>query len=160
MAIEIKPPNDVPKDTNKPIVFLAGSIEMGTAEDWQHRISSHFSNHDIILLNPRREHWDSSWEQSIDNPLFKQQVDWELDGLEMANLILMFFAANTKSPISLLELGLCANRNNMIVCCPKAFWRSGNVQIICHRFAIPLVETIDDLIIQTEQWVKAQQNPK
>ena len=55
-------------------------------------IVSHFSTEDIIFLNPRRDKWDSSWEQSITNPEFKLQVDWELDGLEMADLIIIFFS--------------------------------------------------------------------
>ena len=156
MAIVIKPPSKLPKKTNQPIIFLAGSIEMGKAEDWQNRIAKHLKAQKAILLNPRRETWDASWKQSIDNPIFKGQVDWELDGLEMANLILVFLAPNTKSPISLLELGLFARSKKMIVCCPKQFWRSGNVQIICQRFDIPLVETMTGLIQKTEAWLAKQ----
>jgi hypothetical protein len=32
--------------------------------------------------NPRRENWDSSLVQSIDDLKFKEQVVWELDNLE------------------------------------------------------------------------------
>jgi hypothetical protein len=28
---------------------------------------------------------------------------------------------------------------------PKGFWRRGNVQIVCHRFGVPLVETREEL---------------
>ena len=87
MGYHVKPPQSL-KDLPKwPSIFLAGSIEMGKAEDWQAYIGNNLFSHDIIILNPRREHWDSSWKQSIDNPVFKEQVDWELDALGQADLI-------------------------------------------------------------------------
>jgi hypothetical protein len=83
------------------------------------------------ILNPRRDDWDASWEQSINNPQFKEQVDWELLGLESCDYIFMYLSPETKSPISLLELGLFATKKNFICCCPKEFWRRGNVEIVC-----------------------------
>ncbi len=45
-------------------VFLAGSIEMGKAEQWQERIVAALSGAgDLVILNPRRDDWDDSWEQ-------------------------------------------------------------------------------------------------
>ena len=131
---------------DKPSLFLAGSIEMGAAENWQDRVAQAFGDTDLILLNPRRDNWDSTWEQRMSNPQFKEQVDWELDALEQVTGIIMYFDPNTKSPISLLELGLFANRNKLIVCCPDGFWRKGNVEIVCARFDIPLIPTLDELI--------------
>ena len=124
---------------DKPSLFLAGSIEMGAAENWQDRVAQAFGDTDLILLNPRRDNWDSTWEQRMSNPQFKEQVDWELDALEQVTGIIMYFDPNTKSPISLLELGLFANRNKLIVCCPDGFWRKGNVEIVCARFDIQAV---------------------
>jgi hypothetical protein len=99
-----------------------------------------------VLFNPRRAEWDSSWLQDIENPQFYQQVNWELNALEKSDLIFMYFAPGTKSPISLLELGLFAHTGKMIVCCPEGFWRKGNVEIVCERFNIPLYENIDNLL--------------
>jgi len=62
----------------------------------------------------------------------------------------MYFDPNTKSPISLLELGLHANSGKMIVCCPKGFWRKGNVDIVCERYDVPVVCDIDSLILNWE----------
>jgi hypothetical protein len=39
------------------------------------------TNNQILVLNPRREDWDSSWIQSIDNPQFREQVEWEIYAL-------------------------------------------------------------------------------
>jgi hypothetical protein len=73
---EIKPPTKFRKFRNKIYVSLAGSIEMGKAEDWQQKVSKELSEFDEInILNPRRDDWDNSWEQSINNQKFKEQVD-------------------------------------------------------------------------------------
>lgn len=122
-------------------VFLAGSIEMGTAEDWQQTVVDAFPT-GVTFLNPRRDDWDSSWEQTITNPQFNAQVNWELDNIEAADFILMYFDPATKSPVSLLELGLFADPRKMIVCCPTGFWRKGNVDIVCKRKGIYVHETL------------------
>jgi Nucleoside 2-deoxyribosyltransferase like len=128
-------------------IFLAGSIEMGHAENWQERIASAMSEvSNVVILNPRRDDWDSSWEQRADNPQFFEQVNWELDMLDAADIVVMYLAPDTKSPISLLELGLCARSGTLKVCCPEGFWRRGNVEVVCGRNQIPLFETLDDLI--------------
>lgn len=123
---------------------------MGLAEDWQSRLTKELSNLDIVLLNPRRTSWDSSWVQSINNPIFKEQVDWELDALDRATVVVFYFDPNTKSPITLMELGLQASWHNngkqVIVCCPDGFWRKGNVEIVCDRFGIPVYNTYNDLV--------------
>jgi len=140
----IKPPNSL-SNINKS-VFLAGSIEQDKAENWQKNIETQLYNTDITILNPRRDSWNASWQQNIENAEFTQQVNWELEALEKTDLILMYFAPKTKSPISLLELGLFAKSKKMIVCCPTGFWRKGNVDIVCQRYNIPQVEKIDELV--------------
>jgi len=134
-------------------VFLAGSIEMGKAEQWQERIVAALSeagagdgDGDLVILNPRRDDWDDSWEQRADDPRFSEQVSWELDMLDAADVVVMYFAPGTKSPVSLLEFGLCARSGKLKVCCPEGFWRRGNVEMVCRRLRIPLFETLDDLI--------------
>lgn len=145
-----KAPEKWTNDKKDIVCFLAGSIEMGKAEDWQTKLTKEFGGlddkYDIIILNPRRDDWDSSWKQSITNKNFNEQVTWELDAQERSDLIFMYFDKNTKSPISLLELGLFAQTGKMIVCCPDGFWRKGNVEIVCNRFNIPLLNNMEDFI--------------
>ena len=120
---------------------------MGTAENWQSRIEKELDDLDVIIFNPRRDDWDASWVQSIENEKFVEQVNWELSALEQASVIAMYFDPNTKSPISLLELGLfCRADNMMIVCCPQGFWRKGNVDIVCRRYSIPVTDKIEVFI--------------
>jgi len=132
-------------------VFLAGSIEMGAAENWQDRVKRLMENRRVCLFNPRRDNWDSSWVQSIENDKFVEQVSWELEAMERADHILMYFDPNTKSPISLLELGLHTNPtenrpSKLRVVCPEGFWRKGNVDVVCARYKIPQFKTIEEAI--------------
>jgi hypothetical protein len=140
----IKAPS--PLDISGKSVFLAGSIEMGAAENWQERVERTLRDYPVTILNPRRDDWDGSWVQDIKNPRFREQVEWELDALEQSSVIAMYFDPSTKSPISLLELGLFAQSGKLFVCCPDGFWRKGNVQIVCRRYRVPLYQTLDDLI--------------
>jgi hypothetical protein len=130
-------------------IFLAGSIEMGTAENWQAKVTKELEDYSGYILNPRRDDWDSSWVQDINNPNFYEQVTWELDMLDKSDIIVMYFDPNTKSPISLLELGLhaCGGSKYMFVCCPEGFWRKGNVDIVCQRYGIPCFENIETMMV-------------
>ncbi|MGL4424391.1 MAG: nucleoside 2-deoxyribosyltransferase domain-containing protein, partial [Gemmataceae bacterium] len=105
MARVLKPPVPLDWHPEEHVVFLAGSIEMGRAEDWQSLVEQALADLPIVILNPRRDAWDASWEQSIQNPLFREQVEWELAGLERATVVGMYFAPSTQAPITLLELG-------------------------------------------------------
>jgi hypothetical protein len=135
-------------------VFLAGSIEMGAAEKWQELIANSMSDvSDVVILNPRRDDWDSSWEQRADRPQFSGQVSWELDMLEAADMVVMYLAPGTHSPVSLLELGLCARSGKLMVCCPEGFWRRGNVEMVCRRHRVPLFDSLDCMIAELRERV-------
>jgi hypothetical protein len=143
----IKPPMSL-ETSDKKTIFLAGSIEMGNAENWQQVLEDKLSDEDVVLFNPRRDDWDSSWKQSIENGNFREQVEWELAALEIADLIVMYFDKNTKSAISLLELGLFARSGKLIVCCPKEFWRSGNVDVTCVYYGVKQVDNLNGLYVE------------
>jgi len=133
---------DIPYKTKK--IFLAGSIEMGTAGPWQEEIPAQVDSHydPLVFCNPRRPDWDWTWEQSMENPKFMEQVTWELDHIEEADIVFFYFDPATKSPISLMELGYAIGRceygANVVVFCPDGFWRQGNVEIICNRWGITM----------------------
>lgn len=147
MMKEIQAPQSFAKEQGIAHIFLAGSIEMGKADHWQKRVAEELKDSNVVLLNPRRDDWDSSWKQTIDDPQFNEQVTWELKSLERADYILMYIDPNTKSPITLLELGLYAQEwRKLWVCCPEGFYRKGNVDIVCNLYGIMQVETLEDLI--------------
>ncbi len=150
---EFKPPQQIESNGRKSI-FLAGTIDMGNSEDWQAIVTEQFYNSNVNILNPRRAAWDSSWEQTFENPQFYQQVNWELSALERADVIILYLAGGSKSPISLLEMGLHAKEGKLVVYCPDEFYRSGNVQIVCDRYNIPLYKDLNNLINRVKDEIK------
>jgi hypothetical protein len=146
MARILKPPVPLDLAPGERSVFLAGSIEMGQAGPWQAEVEEALRDVPAVILNPRRDEWDDSWEQSIHHPAFRTQVEWELEGMERASLIAMYFAPTTRSPITLLELGLWARSGKVIVCCPVGFWRRGNIEVVCARYGVPLLEELSQLV--------------
>lgn len=146
--IEIKPPHSFSEYDGMKAIFLAGSIDMGVAIDWQAEVAKQLEGEDILILNPRREEWDSSWAQKLDNPDFRGQVEWELQAMERADKILMYFAPGTKAPVTMLEFGLHAGKNpeKLVACAPEGFWRKGNIDITSIMYNVHQVDTLEDLI--------------
>ncbi len=140
------PENIETRDRRLPSVFLAGSIEMDKAIDWQSECEKELDKN-YNVFNPRRESWDNSWKQEASNPQFNEQVSWELNALEQADIVIMYFASNTKSPISLLEFGLYAQSGKMKVVCEDDFWRKGNVDVVCQRYNVKQYKTLKELFI-------------
>lgn len=150
MPIYKAPENIEARSASLPSVFLAGSIEMDKAVDWQKDCEAVLgSSHNVF--NPRRAFWDSSWKQEASNPQFNEQVNWELNALEQADTIIMYFAEGTKSPISLLEFGLYAQSGKMKVVCHQDFWRKGNIDVVCARYNVPQYETLTELLTELTQ---------
>ena len=127
-------------------VFLAGTIENGNSEDWQKKVEFLLSGLDITILNPRRDDWDSSWVQEQKNPQFNYQVNWEMNMLQIADVILMNFCSGSISPISLLELGTYGDSEKMIVCCPAGYAKKGNVDVWCSRKNVQVFENLEDAL--------------
>lgn len=136
-------PAGVEGDRSFTKVFLAGTIDMGNSRDWQMELYETFSSMDgrYILFNPRQEHWDASRPGEMD-----YQVCWELDHLEQADMIVMYILGSSKSPISLLEMGLHARGGKMHVICEKDFYRYDNVRITCDRYGVPMYDTLDEFL--------------
>ena len=132
-------------------LFLAGSIEMGQADKWQNEVVNLLSDVDnLIIANPRRDDFDANPEQSQTNGALNEQVTWELDHIDSADIVLMYLQPNTISPISLLELGLIAGegrrRRKFFMCCPDGFHRKGNVDITCSRYNIKVYDDLYECV--------------
>jgi len=147
----VKPPVEIKQD-DRLSIFLGGSIEMGKAEDWQSRLANDLSEYSdkIMLINPRRDDWDSSWVQDpTKGTKFHEQVDWELKGqLRHSDICVYYFSPETKSPITLMELGMMGTIDpyNVIVCCPKEFYRYGNVVMFCKEIGVEYCESYEDFL--------------
>jgi len=138
-----KAPESISYRNDNTSIFLGGSIEQGKAEPWQEEMSKWFAAMGMNVFNPRREEWDDSWEQSPQNPQFYQQVAWEQNAIHHADFVFFYFDPNTKSPITLLELGQCiGTEKKIIVVCPEGYWRRGNVQMMCDLYDISFFDTL------------------
>ena len=145
---EIIAPNPIKRGCS-PRLFLAGSIEMGEAEDWQRTVVNKLEGLDVTIFNPRRKNWDPSWPQDPSFEPFKTQVLWEQEAMDISEIVIVNFVPGTISPITLLELGLLMNRwwNSFVfVCCPKEYARYGNVKITCELYDIKVYENLDDVV--------------
>lgn len=125
----------VEKNWERPSIFLAGTIDMGNSIDWQKETINRLADRDLNVFNPRRNDWDSSWEQRATNEQFRRQVEWELKHLFRADVVFINILPDSKSPITLLEMGLFIHKS--IIVCPEQFYRSGNIQITAEFFDAP-----------------------
>jgi hypothetical protein len=127
----------------KPIInqsiFLAGTIDDGKSEDWQSKLIEEFSEYNITILNPRRNNWGDL----SDNEL-RKQITWELDHLEKADIIFMYIIGTSKSPISLLEMGIHIKDSKLIVVCEPEFYRYDNVRITCEYYNAELYDSLGE----------------
>src|SRR5512145_700120 len=97
-----KAPEQISKTEGKKI-FLGGTIEMGASVNWQETVIEFFRDKTCTIFNPRRDDWGDEWKQEAGHPQFSQQVNWELDAMEMADIIILNFLPGSQSPTTLLE---------------------------------------------------------
>ena len=124
-------------------VFLAGTIDMGNSRDWQQEVFRYFSTLEgkYLLFNPRQDEWDSSRPGEMD-----YQVNWELEHLEKADRIIMYIIGSSKSPVSLLEMGLHMRSGKMTVVCEPEYYRYDNVRITCEFYGVPLYSSLEEAL--------------
>ncbi|WP_075342718.1 nucleoside 2-deoxyribosyltransferase domain-containing protein [Tenacibaculum agarivorans] len=116
--------------------FLAGSIDYTTAKPWR------FS---IIQKNTRKIHFldptNTKHDQLTDKAM-KNHILWELNALEFADKIILNLLPEATSPISLVELGLYAKSEKLIVICPDSFYKSRYVHVLCEKYDVPLYKNL------------------
>ncbi|OAK98326.1 hypothetical protein IQ06DRAFT_31110 [Phaeosphaeriaceae sp. SRC1lsM3a] len=140
-AVVHTPP--VRPSVQRPSVIFYGAIQSEPA--WQSILAASLSDLPIDILDPRRDDWDSSWVEDISFPKFKEQVEWEMDFAKVADVVVFYFPPGALTPIALLELGMYAATGKVVVCCPEGFYKRGNVQMVCSRYGIDLLEDLDSL---------------
>ncbi|GEM_PF-1482560 len=69
-------PAPLPPSDGRVTVFLAGSIEMGKAGDWQAQVQQALTDDGVLMLNPRREDWNPAWKPNASDANFRQQALW------------------------------------------------------------------------------------
>lgn len=156
-ATEVKAPTNYDATTGTSI-FLGGSIDQGEAENWQDKVARALDDLDVTILNPRRDDWDSSWEQSIDNPEFVQQVEWEIKAQEDADVLLYYFTKDSKSPVTMFEAGAWGTKGDCVLCVEAGFYREANLQIYARHWKVPIYDNFDDMIADLHTLLAEQVN--
>ena len=91
------PAEPEPRDGERSL-FLAGGIS--NCPDWQSQLLELLAGTDWLLINPRREDFDSS------NPAMTEaQIAWEHRHLRASSAVAFWFPPQTLCPITLYELG-------------------------------------------------------
>lgn len=89
-------------DTRKPdglSVFLAGGIT--NCENWQREVIRRLEFCDVVVYNPRQEHFDIT-----DKSASYKQIRWEYERLETMDIFSMYFCnSDSDQPICMYELG-------------------------------------------------------
>lgn len=137
---------DINNQENNKSVFLAGTIDNGDSLNWQDKTIIELINlgtKNINIYNPRREYWPSKDQHKE----IEYQIKWEQEHLDKSDLIVMVLLDDSKSPISLLEIGLYAKSNKLIVFCTSNFYRWDNVRLTCEKYHIPLIQDLNPLTI-------------
>ncbi|PNY26091.1 Uncharacterized protein TCAP_03973 [Tolypocladium capitatum] len=128
-------------------IFLGGTTSATPSGDWRQRLAASLAAHPVALLNPRRADWDATWREDLSDPRWAEQVAWELDMQERADVLVFLLHAVSDAPVSLLELGLCVNDpgKRVVVCALDGYPRRGNVEAVCRRYGRELVRTEEEL---------------
>ena len=122
---------------NQRSIFLAGSMDHKQEGSWRDEISAEFGTYPIF--DPTNTKHDQ-----LNPEEMKRHIDWELDALQLSDMILLNFLPNALSPISLVELGLYVNSKKLIVICPKEFYKSSYVHTLCEKYNTPIFNNIKE----------------
>jgi hypothetical protein len=126
-------------------IFLAGITTSTEGPDWRQALTDALINYPVTIFNPNRPDWDSTWREDFSDKRWAEQVSWELDMQEAADMLVFMFHRATEAPISLMELGLAVRTKPVIVCAHHEYRKRGNVDAVCRRYGIKLLSSEEEL---------------
>ena len=126
------------KEKNKSYYFLAGSMDFNSGDSWREKVVNELKESVCIFDPTRIEHNDFSDAQ------MKEHIEWELDALALSDRILLNLLPSSKSPISLVELGLYVESAKLIVVCPESFYQRRYIETICNKYDTVLFDNLDE----------------
>lgn len=135
-----------PSPDKNPSIFLAGPTTPTDEPDWRETITTALTTYPITILNPNRPDWDATWREDFSDKRWGEQVLWENEMREAADIVVFFFHWSTDAPVSLLELGLSVKSGKAIVCALDGYKKRGNVEAVCRLYGGEFVTTQKELI--------------
>jgi hypothetical protein len=145
MTSVVVAPNPIPSEGRK--LFLAGAIDMGNAVNWQSQIIEELKDlSQTVIINPRRDDF------TVDET--DEQILWELNGLEIADLIFMWFPSNSEAPISLLETGLYMRSGKLVIGVEEGYFRKKNLELTCKFYNVNMFNNLNELVSVTRSLLR------
>lgn len=138
-----------------PKIFLAGGI--GQCSDWQAKVVAALAYEDVALLNPRRASFDNPWTTANS----REQITWEFNALQQADLILFWFDGGPSAqPIALFELGVYGTRGSqdkpVIIGRDPDYLRADDITIQIGLYAPGrrIHDTLDSVCQKVRDWLR------
>lgn len=143
-------------------LYLGGTIGVAKTDDWREKVKDAIKDADgLTVFDPVIADWvrvRNSKERKFN---LHKQINWELEAQEESDYIVYYFSPTAKASFAFLELGFFATMNNssqsamnILVCCPKGFWKKDYIDVFCDRYNIDKVETFSEMIEIIQEWVK------
>ncbi|ROW05252.1 hypothetical protein VSDG_00290 [Cytospora chrysosperma] len=156
-SIQTITPNDKDQTPRYPTtsIFLAGTTEFAT---WRGTFLAVLEGlylageanpppyPSTTVYDPFQPNWTGDWREDLGDGRFRAQVEWELERQDGAAVVAFFLDERSRSPVSLLELGLCARSGKAVVGCERGYWKRGNVQAVCQRYGVPMADDLNGLV--------------
>ena len=151
--IVLNPGDQLPQITNNSVkIYLAGTQDFSNAEnDWQQKFINGlvpltdplkgllmFKSTNFIIFNPHVP-FESPAAPNLDNPQFIQVMQWRMSMMDQADMVFLNLLNKSKSPVPVLEFGLLANTNKLVVRCGEEYMLYSQIRLYCEKYNIPLL---------------------
>ncbi|KAF7945938.1 uncharacterized protein EAE97_004976 [Botrytis byssoidea] len=159
-----------PHNLPHPVIFLSGTTNYNKDESrWQEVLTDRLlarsrststdnknatnelsSFAPVTIIDPFNPAWDSTWREDPSDDRFVTQVNFELEGLELADIVVVgLIGADVRAGkigaggTALVELGTALKKKGqkVIVCVEKGFWKEGYVKVLCERFGVQCLDS-------------------
>ncbi|TGO26919.1 hypothetical protein BPAE_0050g00080 [Botrytis paeoniae] len=180
-----------PHNLPHPVIFLSGTTNYNKDESrWQEILTDRLlarscsactdnknatnepnSFAPVTIIDPYNPAWDSTWREDRSDERFVTQVNFELEGLELADIVVVgLIGADVRAGktgaggTALVELGTALKRKGqkVVVCVEKGFWKEGYVKILCERFGVQCLDILSMVETIVEEGVdswKSEMSP-
>ena len=150
----IEAPKTYTRRKNEKVIFLAGGIT--NCPDWQQDLVKLLDIPQLVILNPRRKNFP------IGNPSVAiEQITWEFNSFQKADLISFWFSRGSLNPIVLFELGkwLVQNEKKIFIGIDTEYQRRQDVEIqtFLERKDVLLVYSLEALAKQIKDYIEKKE---
>lgn len=134
-----------PQQTHRLSIFLGGTASDTGEPDWREALNKGLADQAVTIFDPKRDDWDATWREDFSDTRWADQIQWELDMQDTADIIVVLFHGVTAAPVSLAEMGMASRTGKLIACALDGYCKKGYVEAVCRKFKAPFVRSEDEL---------------